>query len=109
LRVAGTAEFAGYDHSIRPVRIEMLKRVTRNNFPDCGDVDNAAQWACLRPSTPDGPPVLGKCKYDNLFLATGNGTLGWTQATGSAKIVADIIDGKEPDIDMKGLTVDRYL
>lgn len=107
-RAAGTAEFAGYDHSIKASRIKMLKDVTRRNFPDCGDIDNAAQWACLRPSTPDGPPILGKCKYDNLFLSTGNGTLGWTQAPGSAKIVADIIEGKEPEIDMTGLTIDRY-
>ena len=108
LRVAGTAEFAGYNHDVNPVRIEMMKQVVRDKFPNCGDIENAAEWACLRPSTPEGCPTLGKIKYDNLVLNTGHGTLGWTQGAGSAKIVADIIEGKEPEIDMKGLNAKRY-
>lgn len=107
-RVAGTAEFAGYDHSVNPYRIQLLKEAVRKNFPDAGDIDNATEWACLRPSTPDGPPILGRCRYENLILNTGHGTLGWTQSAGSARIVADIIEGKTPEIAMDGLTVDRF-
>jgi D-amino-acid dehydrogenase len=109
LRVAGTAEFAGYDQSIRKERIDTLKFMTKRLFPDCGDIESANEWSCLRPSTPDGSPILGHSPYENLFLNTGQGTLGWTLACGSARIVADIIEGKEPDIDLTGLTIDRPL
>lgn len=108
LRVAGTAEFAGYNHDIRPERIRMLKAQVKADFPHAGDIDNAEEWACLRPSTPDGPPILGRTKYDNLYLNTGHGTLGWTQALGSAAIVTDIIEGHTPEISLDGLTMERY-
>ncbi len=108
LRVAGTAEFAGYDHSVTQYRTELLKEAVKRNFPDCGDVEKATEWACLRPSTPDCPPILGRTQYDNLILNTGHGTLGWSQGAGSARIVADIIDGKYPKISLAGLTLDRF-
>jgi len=108
LRVAGTAEFAGYDHTIRNERINTLKRMTRGLFPDSGDIINAEPWACLRPSTPDSLPILGKSPLSNLFLNTGQGTLGWTLSCGSAKIIGDIIEQKEPDIDLTGLTMERF-
>ena len=65
-------------------------------------------WTGLRPMTPDGTPVLGKSRYDNLFLNTGHGTLGWTMACGSARIVADIVMERTPEVDLDGLTVARY-
>lgn len=108
LRAAGTAEFAGYNHDISPVRMKMLKDMVKKNFGGCGDVDAGTEWACLRPSTPDGPPILGGCKVENLYLSTGNGTLGWTQGPGSAKITADIIAGRTPEIDLTGLTAERF-
>lgn len=109
LRVAGTAEFDGYNIKITPRRIKLLKRLAGELFPHCGDVESATSWACLRPSTPDGPPIIGESKYKNLFFNTGHGTLGWTQAMGSARIVSDIVDDKKPEIELTGLTIERYL
>lgn len=107
MRVSGTAEFAGYDHSATPERIEMLKKLTRKVFPDCGDIDSAAEWACLRPCTPDGRPIIGHSKYDNMFLNTGQGALGWTMAFASAKLTADMIEGKPTEIDAKPFSLKR--
>ncbi len=109
LRLAGTAEFDGYNHEITEKRIELLKTIAYDIFPECGDIDQAESWACLRPSTPAGPPLLGKTPIDNLLLNTGHGTLGWTQAAGSAKIVADIAEGKDPEIDLDGLCLKSRL
>ena len=108
LRLAGTAEFSGYNYDITPDRIALLKHIARTTFGELGTLEDATGWACLRPSTPDGPPILGRSRIENLYLNTGHGTLGWTQAAGSAKIVADIIDGREPGIALDGLTVERF-
>jgi len=108
LRVAGTAEFAGFNHQVKKQRIASLKRLAMNLFPEGGDYDNILEWACLRPQTPDGCAVIGKTKYKNLILNTGHGTLGWTLGAGSAKIVSDLVDDKEPAISLEGLTVERF-
>lgn len=105
LRVAGTAEFAKYDASIREKRITSLKKSAKELFPDGGDFEKATSWACLRPQTPSGAPLLGRTKYSNLFLNTGHGTLGWTLSFGSARIVSDIVENKNPEIDLTGLTL----
>ncbi|MDA0781039.1 MAG: D-amino acid dehydrogenase [Rickettsiales bacterium] len=109
LRVAGTAEFAGYDDSVEKPRIETLKRMTKYLFPKVKGLENATEWACLRPSTPDGSPIIGKTKkYDNLYLNTGHGTLGWTMSFASSKAIADIVDSKMPEIDLSGLDTCRF-
>jgi D-amino-acid dehydrogenase len=109
LRVAGTAEFAGHNTDINEARIEPIVRAAKELFPGAHWSQDIKKWACLRPSTPDGPPIMGISTYLNLFLNTGHGTLGWTQAAGSAAVVADIIEGKTPEIMMQGLTMERYL
>lgn len=96
LRAAGTAEFAGYDDAVVTKRIAFMKSEMRRVFGDCGDFDQATDWACLRPQTPAGTPTIGKTPYTNLFLNTGHGTLGWTLAAGSSKIITDLIEGKIP-------------
>jgi D-amino-acid dehydrogenase len=58
--------------------------------------------------TPDGTPILGACRMRNMMLATGHGTLGWTMAAGTGRVMADLISGKTPQISMEGLGVDRY-
>ncbi len=108
LRVAGTAEFAGHNTSIRPERIAPIVRAVQNLLPRCEYEKPESEWACLRPSTPDGPPIIGKTKYPNLYMNTGHGTLGWTQAAGSAALIADIIEGHKTEISLDGLTTDRY-
>lgn len=109
LRVAGTAEFAGYDHSINEKRITPIVNAAKALFPRADWNQEIRKWGCIRPQTPDGPPILGRTPFANLFLNTGHGTLGWTQAAGSAAIVADIMEGRKPGIMMQGLTLERYL
>jgi D-amino-acid dehydrogenase len=62
----------------------------------------------LRPMTPDGPPVIGPTRYANLHLNTGHGTLGWTMACGSARVLADLLSGRKPEIDTAELALARY-
>jgi D-amino-acid dehydrogenase len=109
LRAAGTAEFAGYNTDVIDHRVAPIIRATRSLFPDVDySEENMFKWACLRPSTPDGPPIIGRCKYDNLFLNTGHGTLGWTQAAGSAALLADVMENRDTEIALTGFTVDRF-
>ena len=100
LRVAGTAEFAGYDASVTQARARFLLKKAMALFPDCGDASRAEFWAGLRPSTPDGVPVIGRALgFENLVLNTGHGTLGWTMACGSGRALADVIAGRKPGVD----------
>jgi len=107
LRVAGTAEFAGYDDTVQPRRLAPILNACRRLYPRINWDERNHEWACLRPSTPDGPPVLGATPFANLYFNTGHGTLGWTHAAGSAWIVADLMEGKNPEIMLDGLTLER--
>ena len=108
IRVGGTAELAGYTLKLHEARRQTLEHVVTDLFPRGGDVSRAEFWCGLRPMTPDGTPVVGATRLPNLYLATGHGTLGWTMAAGTGRVIADVISGKKPGIDMDGLTVDRY-
>ncbi|MCU0837511.1 MAG: D-amino acid dehydrogenase [Rhodospirillales bacterium] len=108
LRVAGTAEFIGYDTAVNPARARFLLDTAMRLFPHGGDAAAAEFWAGLRPSTPDGVPVIGRTRYSNLFLNSGHGTLGWTMACGSARVVADLVLGRTPEIDLAGLGLERF-
>lgn len=108
LRAAGTAEFAGYDDSVSEPRARFLLEKAMTLFPRCGDSADAVFWAGLRPSTPDGVPVIGPTRLANLFLNTGHGTLGWTMACGSGRVVADLVAGIEPEVNVAGLAFDRF-
>lgn len=108
VRAAGMAELKGYNLDVDPGRVAFLKRVVREWFPQGVGIDDAQAWAGLRPMTPDGPAILGKTRYSNLYLNCGHGSNGWTQACGTGKIVADIVSGRQPEVDLDGLTVDRY-
>ena len=108
IRVGGTAELAGFDLRLHDARRRTLEHVVTDLFPEGGDVRRAEFWCGLRPMTPDGTPVLGGTRLRNLHLATGHGTLGWTMAAGTGRVMADLISGKAPAIDMEGLTMARY-
>ena len=108
IRVGGTAELAGYTLKLHDARRQTLEHVVSDLFPSGGDVSRAEFWCGLRPMTPDGTPVVGATRVPNLFLATGHGTLGWTMAAGTGRVMADVISGRTPQIDLQGLTVDRY-
>jgi D-amino-acid dehydrogenase len=108
IRVGGTAELAGFSTKLREARRDTLNHVVSDLFPTGGDVSKAEFWCGLRPMTPDGTPVLGGTHVQGLYLATGHGTLGWTMAAGTGRVMADLMSGRPTDIDMKGLTVERY-
>jgi D-amino-acid dehydrogenase len=108
IRVGGTAELTGYTLKLHQQRRGTLMHVVGDLFPDGGDLGRAEFWCGLRPMTPDGTPVVGGTEMPNLWLATGHGTLGWTMAAGTARVMADLIGGRKPAIDMEGLTAARY-
>ena len=108
IRVGGTAELAGYTLKLHDARRSTLEHVVTDLFPHGGDVSKAEFWCGLRPMTPDGTPVVGPTRLPNLYLATGHGTLGWTMAAGTGRLMADIVSGRRAEIDLEGLTVERY-
>jgi D-amino-acid dehydrogenase len=108
IRVGGTAEISGYSSSLDAARRATLDHSLTDMFPRGGDLSKATFWCGLRPMTPDGPPVIGATRYSNLHLNTGHGTLGWTMACGSGRVLADMLSGRKPDIDVSELAVSRY-
>lgn len=108
IRVAGTAELSGFNLDISEKRKATIAMVAQDLFPHAGDITKAEFWTGLRPMTPDGTPIIGKTKISNLYTNTGHGTLGWTMACGSGKLLADIISGNQTDIDTCGLNSFRY-
>jgi D-amino-acid dehydrogenase len=107
LRLTSTAEFAGYDWSWTPRDFNNIMRLARDLFPDAVDYDRGEYRACLRPMTPDGPPILGLGRYRNLFFNCGHGHMGFSMACGSSRIVADLMTGRMPELDLEGLTPRR--
>ncbi|MCB2108939.1 MAG: D-amino acid dehydrogenase [Rhodobacteraceae bacterium] len=108
LRVAGTVELGGWSMDLDPVRVKPLLDNARETFPEASDYGEVAPWCGLRPATPDSLPIVGATSFENLFLNTGHGTLGWTMACGSAKVIADLIAGRQPEIDLEGLGIARF-
>jgi D-amino-acid dehydrogenase len=108
IRAAGIAELAGFDLGLHPERCRTIRHVVEDLFPQVGPISEMRYWAGLRPMTPDGPPILGPTPYRNLHLNTGHGTLGWTMACGSGRVVADFVSGRESVIQTADLTLERY-
>jgi len=108
VRVAGTAEVGATAIDAPPGRLSMLIRCLKELYPDAGDFTRPEYWAGLRPMTPDGPPILGRTPIPNLFLNVGHGSQGWSMACGSGRIVARVVSARDPDIDLAGLTLERY-
>lgn len=111
LRVAGTAEFTGFDKSIPAARTGNLVRLVEAVFPELAEImdrDSLNPWTGLRPMSSDGVPILGKTPIPGLFLNTGQGHLGWTMAAASGRVVADIIMGKTPAVDTAHYSINRF-
>jgi D-amino-acid dehydrogenase len=106
LRMSGLAEIAGYDTIPRKRRFQAFVAGFTSLFPQlqkCIEaVPGVEPFCCLRPVTPSGLPVLGRSRYANLYYNTGQGHLGWTLAHGSARVVSDLIAGRDPGIDPSG-------
>ena len=105
LRVTATAEFSGYDRTHKPEDFAAMLRVVKQLFPNGADFSEPDYWAGLRPMTPENTPILGKSRHRNLFFNTGHGHMGWTMACGTASVVADIMVGRTPAIDITGMTL----
>jgi D-amino-acid dehydrogenase len=108
IRVGGTAQLSGFDLQLNERRRRTLEFVLNDLFPRGGDVSRAEFWTGLRPMTPDGTPIVGPTRLPNLWLATGHGTLGWTMAAGTGRLLTDWMSGRPTEIDVDGLSVERY-
>jgi D-amino-acid dehydrogenase len=111
VRIAGTAEFAGYDTSIRQPRIDYLRKLLALIYPRLAGAaheQDFSYWAGLRPMSSDGVPTASRTRYANLFLNTGHGHIGWTTAAGSARLVCDLIMERKPELDASDYSIDRF-
>lgn len=108
LRIAGTAEFAGFDARPNPRRSDHLLRQAARLLPAISAASDVQHWNGFRPMTADGPPLLGGTPYRNLFLNTGHGPLGWTLCAGSSRAVADLMSGAAPEIDLAPYSLARF-
>ncbi len=108
LRAAGTAEIGSRGMNLREAALRTLLKVARDWFPAAASYAQARFWVGARPMLPDGPPILGGTAYANLFLNVGHGSSGWAMACGSARIVADLVACRTPEIELEGLTLVRY-
>jgi len=108
IRVGGIAELAGFDLRLNRRRRSTLEMVIDDLFPGGGALSRAEFWTGLRPMTPDSTPIVGASPYRNLFINTGHGTLGWTMACGSGRLIADLMTGYRPEVRTEGLDVARY-
>ncbi|MGL4767796.1 MAG: D-amino acid dehydrogenase [Formosimonas sp.] len=108
IRVGGMAELRGYNKDLLASRRATLEMVVNQLYPEAGDSTAASFWTGLRPVTPDSTPIVGATPIQNLWLNTGHGTLGWTMACGSAKLIADLMSGKSGEIQSNDLNLNRY-
>jgi len=108
IRVGGMAELSGYQLRYPPARKKTLEKVLHLLFAGAADSQAAELWSGLRPVTPDSVPAIGATRYQGLYINAGHGTLGWTMATGSGRLIADIISGHKPEIDAAPLALSRY-
>ena len=108
LRVAGTAELGNRHAALRQQALDTLMKVLDDWFPHAADRASARFWVGRRPMTPDGPPLLGASGIDGLWLNVGHGSTGWAMSMGSGKVVADLVTGRTPEIDLAGLMLARY-
>lgn len=109
IRVAGTAEFNGYDLSLPEVRIRNLHKLVRQVLPEENlDPATAKAWCGLRPMSADGVPIIGRTPLPNLFVNTGHGHLGWTMAAGSGELLAAMMSGEPPALAPSSYSLRRF-
>ncbi|MEM7468819.1 MAG: FAD-dependent oxidoreductase [Pseudomonadota bacterium] len=111
LRVAGTAEFAGYDHRVNQSRVNNLNSLLLKLYPDYVSYfnrDSVQQWAGLRPMTPDGVGITGPTKLKNLFINSGHGHLGWTMAPGAGQALADFMVSGSSALPLDEYSLSRF-
>ncbi len=104
VRATATAEFSGYDTSHKPSDFAHMLKIMHELFPSGADWGSCEYWAGLRPMTPEGTPILGQGRLRNLWLNTGLGHMGWTMSHATARITADLVAGRKPQIPLDGVT-----
>lgn len=110
IRVAGTAEFAGYDRTLEPSRVETLLRLLQKVLPRGQfDLTTARPWCGLRAMSADGVPIIGSTSVPNLWVNTGHGHLGWTMAAGSARLLVDLMCGNTPAVEPRPYSPSRFI
>jgi D-amino-acid dehydrogenase len=105
LRMTSSAEFTGYETTYRDRDFRIIRKLAESLLPQAAHYDRGAYRACNRPMTPDGPPILGTAKHENLYFNSGHGHMGFTMACGSSRIVADLIDSRKTEIPVEGMTL----
>jgi D-amino-acid dehydrogenase len=108
MRLAGTAELGNRLPDMRKAAIRTLLKVGQDWFPDAANYNAATFWNGALPTLPDGPPVLGATPVRNLYLNIGHAGNSWATAAGAARVLADLISGQAPEIDIDGLTMSRF-
>ncbi|MFL6693701.1 MAG: D-amino acid dehydrogenase [Ramlibacter sp.] len=113
VRVAGSAEIGGDPRRKRKASLHTLYKVLHDWFPGAAQLSNTStavqEWKGARPMLPDGPPVLGASGIPGVWVNLGHGSSGWALACGSARVVADLMSGHEPLLDIEGLGIERLL
>ena len=105
LRMTSSAEFTGYETTYRDRDFRIIRKLAESLLPQAADYTRGTYRACNRPMTPDGPPILGTARHDNLYINSGHGHMGFTMACGTSRIVADLIDGRKTEIPVEGMTL----
>ena len=109
IRVAGMAHLTDFDNNLRTKSLDSLMSGLDLLFPKSYESSKETNfWTGFRPSTPDGTPIIGPTPFNNLFLNTGHGTLGWTMSAGSGKLLANLVSGIDPEISTEGIDMSRY-
>lgn len=111
LRVAGIAEFAGHNQEVLPERVNELSNHVKRIYPELSPdyfLNGLSPWSGLRPLTCDGVPIVGRSLFDNLFLNTGHGPLGWSMSAASGKVMADLISDVKPEVELEHYTPLRF-
>ena len=109
IRVAGMAHLTDFDNNLRTKSLDSLMSGLDHLFPKSYESSKETNfWTGFRPSTPDGTPIIGPTPFNNLFLNTGHGTLGWTMSAGSGKLLANLVSGIDPEISTEGIDMSRY-
>lgn len=107
IRVAGSAELGGEPGRMNAAALATLYKVLDDWYPGAARLSQASAWKGARPMLPDGPPVIGRSRLPGLWLNLGHGSSGWALSCGSARLVADLMAGRDPGIDLAGLGPQR--
>ncbi len=106
LRLTATAEIAGYSTSFKPSDFSAMLSKAKALFDSAVDFDTPEYWAGLRPMTPTGLPIIDRSPFENLWINTGHGHMGWTMSNGAARILADLVAQKQPSVARDGMRYD---